>query len=579
MTERAEERTEQGKSAGKEIKREEIANPIPEPSYSVDVKRTGTEAIDEAQKPRRFRFKIQPHIVTSDQIQIARRKPDIGEDLMISPVSIDADKVGVPEEIDLEIEAPEPRFRIWESAQIRPVTPLHDSFESVEIGLPPRNLMQVETQKEDRENPKTEPETSNEIVSETKKDERDIAKENAQSVESSHEDSGEAESRAPPDIYDVLFQMPEGSIAIEEPLCIVAETRDSERYQQTLETLCREQFRQYVGGRPLADLLSSGEADSVEATRVQNRIVSYDDSDSDFFEFVNRLDGEEGITRELIEEEGEADLERLHARLDEFFTQSLGYLLLIVDEQFAGALYEHLNSKKDIRESINIRPLQARSLPDDLKRELVRLAWGNVYLDTNQRDLDTLFHSGEAEFKEEIEPKHGAIEEITRHEPGEESRLHYLLKCFVVEVILRKENLEPSGDHSWKKMRERVRTESQPWASSEIRPDVFNSRTREVFEIETLYQSDHRKINRTVAKYEGVNVKRINVVLPNLTCLRNLQTIYRKTNEKFGDMFQNEVSFWTLDANSRELLPIETVVERVGEISERTQDPHMTNSE
>lgn len=569
MTERAEERAERTERDEERIGRQEVADPIPEPSYSVDIKRTGTEAIDTAENPRRYPFEIKPHVVTSRPLPIARRKPGIGDDLIISPVSIETEG-RTTEGIQPEIQPTIPRLRIWKSARIRPVTPLHEPFESVEIGLPPRNLMQVEPVEEDTEESKTEMEAAAETTSESKETQRDSDEESSQSAEGSGADSGEVGLQAPPDIYDLLFQMPEGSIGIEEPLCIVAETRDSERYQQTLQTLCREQFRQFKGGRPHANLLTSGEADSVEETRVQNRIVSYDDSNSDFFGFISQFEKE--ITKEVIEEEGEANLERLHARLDEFFTQGLGYLLLFVDEKFAGALYEHLTSKKEIRESVEIRPLRARELPDDVKRELVRLAWGDVYLEASQRDLDSLFHSGEDAFKQAIEPEHGAIEEITRREPGEESRLHYLLKCFVVSVLLREENLAPSGDHAWKKMRERVQTESQPWANREIRPDVYNSKTKEVFEIETLYQSDHRKINRTVEKYEGVNVKRVNIVLPNLTCLRNLQTVHRKTNEKFGNMFQNEVSFWTLDINNRELLPIEEVVDRVVNLSERTQD-------
>lgn len=568
MTKKSAKRTKHTEKRKEEIQRDDVADPIPEPSYSVGFKKITAEAIDNAQKPQRFPFEIQPHIITSEPLPVVRHKPGLRESLRITPVTIETGR-SFSDETCPEIAPVVPRLRIWESARIQPITPLHSILESVEVGLPPRNLMQVEPIEDDPEITQTEGDTAIKSVSETEEKQTDSREEINTSVEDSDGDTGNTGLRTPPDLYDLLFEMPEGSIGMDEPVCIVAGTRKSERYRQTLETLCREQFRQIVGGRPLADLFTPGEAESVEATRAQNRISSLNDSDSEYFGFVSRVTKEEGITRELIEEKGDADLTRLHFRIDEFFTQTLGYLLLFIDERFAGALYEHLCSTKDIRESINIRPLGARDLPDDAKRELVRLAWGEVYLETDQRDLDTLFHAGEEKFKQAIEPDHGVIEEITSHNQGEESHLHYLLKCFVVDFLLRQENLDPAGDHPWEDMRERVQTETEPWAHSEIRPDVYNSKTKEVYEIETLFGSDHRSINRTVEKYEGVNVKRINIVIPNLTCLRNLKTINRKTNEKFGNMFQNEVEFWTIDVNHRELFPVQELVRRLVDLNER----------
>jgi hypothetical protein len=570
MTRRTDEQLDQSEK-DRRIERRSAADPIPEPSYSVSTKRTDTEAINEAQEAYRYPFQIKPHAVTSRLVSVPRRKLGLGENLIINPTSIEtsAEKFGDRSQFDPETDLP--RFQIWESARIKPIPPLHERFETVEVGLPPRNLMRVAPMEDGSEGSEARADASGEVVPEQREEDRERTEENETSAAVSEENPGGNLSQDLPDIYDLLFQSSEESSSIREPICIVAETRDSERYRQTLETLCREEFRQNVGGRPLADLLTSGEADSVEAVRVQNRVVSYDDTESDFFEFVSRLDDEQRITRELIEEEGEADLDRLHARLDEFFTQSLGYLLLFVDETFAGALHEHLTSTDEIRESVVVRQVRARELPDDVKRELVRLAWSFVPLEKNSRDLDTLFHTGEMEFKREIEPEQAVVEEITRRHQGEESQLHYLLKCFVVDVQLREESLIPSDDPSWDKMQKRVQTETQPWAKSKVQPDVYNPQTKEAFEIETLYGSDHRKINRTIEKYQGVNVKRINVVIPNLTCLRNLQDVHRKTREEFGGMFQNKVRFWTLDVANRELLPVEVVVDRVVELHERSE--------
>lgn len=360
----------------------------------------------------------------------------------------------------------------------------------------------------------------------------------------------------------------DGSLASREPICVVAAKRDDDKYQQTLETLCREQFRQYVGGKPLADLLAPNEADSIEETRIQNRIVVCDDSESNFFEFKTKLENQD-ITRELLENKGGGDLARLHSRIDEFFTANLGYLLLFVDDQYADVLYDHLVSAEDIRESNEIILLRLRQLPDDVKRKLVRLAWGNVSIDTNRRDLDSLFHIAEDRFGEEIEPN-GEIEEITRHDQ-EESVLHYWVKCFVVDYLLSRENLKPVRDYSRPDLKEQIQTEEVPWGESGPRPDVYIERSKEVFEIETLYGTDHKKINRTIDKYEGWPVKQINVVLPNLTCLRNLEAVLRKTQEEPGEMFRNDVKFWTLDLNERELLSVDDLAQTLHELHDRSE--------
>jgi hypothetical protein len=68
-----------------------------------------------------------------------------------------------------------------------------------------------------------------------------------------------------------------------------------------------------------------------------------------------------------------------------------------------------------------------------------------------------------------------------------------------------------------------------------------------------------------------VNVKRVNVVLPNLTCLRNLDDVLRKTQEQPGENFHNEVKFWTLDVDERELLPLDEAVDTVLSLQERSE--------
>lgn len=540
----------------------ERTNPIPEPRFSVNVKKTRQEVTtQETQAPLRLPFKLEPMIVSSKLVSPLRLLAGLREDWELRPVS--------PEWDDFEIkpETPVPRLNIWESPRIHPTTPLHDTVESVEINLPPRPLLSVESLEVDSDDQDTSRSPTEKREVEAEEEAKNSPEQSPASAELARSESGVSQSL--PDLYDFLFKTPEGDITAYEPLCLVAAKRDDEQYKQTLETLCREQFRQHVGGKPLADLLTEPEATTIEETRIENRIVSYDDSDSEFFDFEAQLDEE--ITRELLEDDSEVNLERLHLTVDEFFTHTLGYLLLFVEDRYADVLYHHLRSVEDIRESNQIVSLHLRQLPDDVKRDLVSLAWGNVQIDTDNRDLDSLFHTGEDNFRESIEPS-GSIQDITRRDvEGTESRLHYWIKCFVVDVLLSKHGRKPVDQHDRPDLMTEIQTEEQPWGQKNPRPDIYDSRKKEAFEVETLYGTDHKKIDETIDGYEGTNVKQVNIVLPNLTCLRNLDDVLRKTQEESGEMYRNDVEFWTLNLDDGELLPIEEMAKTLSELNDRCE--------
>lgn len=568
----AHEQNEEGRGeqrSGPERHGGEVVTPIPEPRFSVDTKKTRREAIEEVHdQAQAFPFELELNPISSQQIHPSQMRAGLRDEWVIRPMLLDDvqnEILGMRSPTDLEL----PHLKIWESARLSPTTPLHESIDSLEISLPPRHLLSVELLTEDRDE-----EEVGQLDEEDAESDPDADIGGTESEDEETETDGEDErvpegqrAEGPPPLYEFLFDTGDGSLASREPICIVAAKSDDDRYQQTLETLCREQFRQHVGGKPLADLLAPNESDSVEATRIQNRIVAYDDSESDFFEFKAKLGGQE-ITRELLEDEGECNLARLHSRIDEFFTANLGYLLLFVKDQYADVLYDHLIAADDIRESNEIISLRLRRLPDDVKRELVRLAWGNVPIATDRRDLDTLFHTAEDRFGEDLEPR-GEIEEITRHDQ-EESVLHYWVKCFVVDHLLSREGLKPVEEYSRPELKEKILTEEPPWRDSDFRPDIYVNRSQEAFEIETLYGTDHKKINRTIDKYGGWPVKQINVVLPNLTCLRNLEAVLRKTQEKPGEMFKNDVKFWTLDLGKRELLAVDGLTRTLHELYDRS---------
>lgn len=534
-----------------------IVDPIPEATFTTQRKKVRRIMVEEGEdKAQVIPFAISPSDISSEEIGGLWLRVFGPEEWVLDPPKIDL--LPVSPSPDLET----PRVRIWEDAKLKPLSTGLKTVSTSEIGLPPRPLLSmVESSKSP-----TIVEDSDE--SEDVGSSEDTTQEASGEVSSEQmEEEAKKEGTQLLDFDEFLFEISGGSLNSYDPICIVAAKTPEEEYEQTLQTLCREQFQQLQGGKPLANLLAEGEEEEVETARVENHLFSYDDDDpnNEYLNFETYLG--DGSTQKTFEG-GEVDLSKLHHRIDEFFTQTLGYLLLFVSEEYAPTLYDHLTSTDEIREPTQIRFVKPRLLPEDVKRELVQLAWGNAPIESASGQLDRLFQTAEAEFKELLRPDDPVVE-VTAHDIGNESVLHYWVKCLVVEWLLMQEGLTPIGEQSRVDLKEVVPTEIQLEGGRKPIPDVYHEPSREVFEVETLYGTHHKKITRTVDKYEGVNVKRVNVVLPNLTLLRNLSAVLGKTQDEPGEMFKNEVQFWTLNVCNRELIPLDEVISRLSDLQER----------
>jgi hypothetical protein len=548
--------------------KEDEVDPVSNASFSVSTKRIRKKILTESpETARAVPFDLAANRISSTEVTPVSVRALNGDKWQLEPHTIDL-------LADFELtKLDPPRIRVWENAKLESIEIDMQSILQPEIGLPPRPLLSMTDFNES--NLSTEPDTKSPVEASNQKPDSHISKPTEESnSEPSHtagSENDEQQSGIAADqlmeLDEFLFDIEGGSIDSHDPLCIVAAKTPDEKYKQTLETLCQEEFRQLNGGKPLATLLADSEGNKLENTRVQNRIVSYDDdSNEEYFKFVSEIG--DGEIRTALRE-GELNLSKLTSRIDEFFSETLGYLLLFADEQYMSALYDYLTSTDDVRETTQILSAQPRQIPEDVKRELVQLAWGKIKLGSQPEKLDRLFHSGADTFKDSIQP-HGALEEITARDNGKESRLHYWVKCFIVEVLLKKDGISVQAE-SRIDLKERIPTETELQGGSNPRPDIYHEPSGEVYEIETLYGTDHKKITRTIDKYEGVNVKRVNVVLPNLTCLRNLSDILRKTQKNPGEMFHNKVKFWTLDTGKRDILPIEDVVARLADMQERSE--------
>lgn len=453
-----------------------------------------------------------------------------------------------PEINSEEIQLPE----LYLSAEPR-ISPLAiDSSEIVpkETGLPPRHLLTIQDSEGSLLSP-SEPEDTPSPESGT---------------ETSSSDKKKPDGEAIPDIFDILFDITGGSITTRDPICIIASKREGEEYSRTLQTLCREQFRQLVGGRPRPELLAQDEQQKTEELPVQNRIISLDDSEDDeYFDFTHKIGGEE-VAQTIVE--GEADLSKLYNRVDEFFSQGLGYLLLHVDSSYSQALYQQI--KDNIRESIRVTHVSPTDFSSNVKRQIMEMAWGYVSIGEEPETLDEMFHAGEEAFKSSLEPS-GQIKAVTDPDRQEsESELHFWIKCFVVNHLVDKHGLQNLLQQSRPQFQEEIPTEHQRQGPQDPVADIFDTIGREVYEVETLFGADTKKIDASIDKYEGTNVKKVNIVIPNLTLLRNIESIRRRDQEEKGVMYRLDVDIWTLDLREETLVPLDKITESLREHREYT---------
>lgn len=466
-------------------------------------------------------------------------------------LNLESGPLALPQKPEINSEKVQfPELHLSAEPRISPLATDPLEISSQETGLPPRHLLTIQDSEENLlSSSESEDTPSPESV-----------------TGASLYDKKKPEGEVLPDIFDILFEITGGSVTKRDPICIIASKREGEEYSRTLQTLCREQFRQLVGGRPRPELLAEDEQQKTEELPVQNRIISLDDSEDDeYFDFTHKIGGQE-VAQTIVE--GEADLSKLYNRVDEFFSQGLGYLLLHVDSSYSQTLYQHIT--ENVRESISVAHVSPTDFSSNVKRQIMEMAWGHVSISEEPETLDGMFHAGEEAFKSNLEPS-GQIKAATdpdRQEP--ESELHFWIKCFVVNYLVDKHGLQDLLQRSRPQFQEKIPTEHQRQGPHDPVADVFDTIGREVYEVETLFEADTKKIDASIDKYEGTNVKKVNIVIPNLTLLRNIESIQRRDQEEKGVMYRLDLDIWTLDLQNKTLVPLDEVTESLREHREYT---------
>lgn len=391
------------------------------------------------------------------------------------------------------------------------------------------------------------------------------------------------------EIFEKLFKSMHGNfsqtITNDKPVIIILSQSDNDNYGTTITILCREIFRELIGGLPNGRIRSKGEKKGIEKNlQAEDRIEYIDDNKIEYVKckYSNIKTFDE--FKECI------DWEKLSDRLQELIFQGFGFVIFQVKRDYAERLLEEIERRVgDKKPKIILLSPQIEGQHLDLlrnnslegvdlikvKKKIACALWGFVYPKEDSRwkkgsTFDNFFSACENDFderlksigkspikinKEKILPniivKDG--EDLDFSQPNEESNYHYWMKVFVVKYLIEKMNIP----------KEKIITE-EPLEKNGHIPDIKANNI--VIEVETLYGTGRplNKISNTIRKYLRNPELEVWVVIKNIDVLFYYADMVRLM-EDFKKEWSINCRFLTLNFEKRELIDIEEIKKIVDE--------------
>lgn len=355
------------------------------------------------------------------------------------------------------------------------------------------------------------------------------------------------------DFYDIFLEFPNGGkrsvVDPKEPVCIVIPELKEDDYLAGIQLLCRDIYRERVGGLPSP--ISSDDKLAIEEKITEGTIRVVEKGEDKIRTGVNQILVEKDVRNEITK----------------FFSQELGFLLFPVEAGHVGEKVVEICEKLE-REALPKRPYIIPVRPKivgvgGLSRKISSISWGFLDIEPLEGEsFSSYFLQGEREFKDWLQAKleDTVYEEVTVKDPNvSESWLHYMMKAYVVRYLARKRKLRKR-----KQIEKRIKTEED--VDGNIRPDVKEGMN--VYEIETFFGEGFDpddKINEKMENYKFNKRLSINFVLPNLTFLRYLSSLKRKRSHWRQEGYK--VEFQTLDMRDGTLISLDEVEKELRKIA------------
>lgn len=357
------------------------------------------------------------------------------------------------------------------------------------------------------------------------------------------------------DFYDFFLEFSGSKQPIvdpENPVAIVVAEKENESFKRTMQHICRDVYRERVGGLPSPEGLSQDNKRKIERELTEDKILAVEEDLSSAF----LTDGFKAGIKKIEKKD-----EKIADQIQDFYSQNLGFLLLPVQgEEKAKRFTETL--KENVLPEMPYIILVRQKIGGDLKEKISRCAWGFRQIDVERNTLDSYFLAGERSFKDQLMKLKGTSywkeTEKDPHPEIRESPTHLYIKAFVVKHLADKRNLGTR-----KKLR-KSDIETEPGEVKEveegtIRPDIIVENKKKCYEVETLFGeaiSPEDEIGRKIELYYNSGYE-LNFVLPNLTFLRYFP--FLKEEQEFWKNEGYPIGFYTLDLEMGKLASLDDV--------------------
>jgi len=401
---------------------------------------------------------------------------------------------------------------------------------------------------------------------------------------------GEGTEEEPPEFLKFVFGGHSTKILVRGPIIVLYKELEDDSTIGSFETLCIRIFREKKGGEPgylsIKNLDPHNIREVEKYIKPEGNIVRIDldalkkdaeKNDKNIFEIVSP--------------------ERLREPLDRFIVGDVSFLIFKTrDEKIYDYCKQVLNHLMKYMENIpKFIEIIPRELTFEQKRILTELAWGvsvkgiEMIVKKPEWDrplgdtFDDLFNKfGKTRHGECLEnlqkEKYGIYVLATNQHEGDESDLHLQIKWFIVKFLSQKYKV-----NSLSEIEESVKTEEQlPEANTKgeyPKPDIWDVKENAVYEVETLFSEDRegrtpqKKIYESIKKYENTSVKKINIILDNLTFLLHIRDVFgiKKNTKDWESKTGKTVNFLTLDVENCEIVAISKISRKYKSLNKSKQ--------
>lgn len=325
------------------------------------------------------------------------------------------------------------------------------------------------------------------------------------------------------------------------PVCLVLGEPENDEFERVIELLCREVYRERVGGKPdPSNRTERGEMKNFEEFgSLENQINTIDLSSAKEYN------------------PDDIDWKRFRNRLHESYSQDLGFLIINVSDRFSYEFFEDLRERIDSKgESLDMFHIGLIDLNSDLKKQVAELCWGLVTPTISgsrpeAASFNRIFQNTEKRWQKNLERLGNSEYAWVRPHRGDWSDRHYTMKAFAVKHLIENEGIPE----------ERIYTEVPEDGAI---PDIKAG--ERFLEIETLFGTTFpaTKIYQTIKKYERGDT--VEIIMPNLTYLLHYSR-FKQIQKRCSDKYGIEVQFLTLDLEQEQLITLEEFEEKINNLT------------